>query len=196
MTLDEKIAHLQEVVMTDARAEGNAIIENHRKALESLYEKHKEEKQAQYRLRIQSETTSARRQLNQTAAKAQTELKRALGKCQNELKERLFEEVKKLLVEYRDTEEYLDYLTGCIMKAAVFADGEPLTIYITPDDAEKKDVLEKRTGMTVTVSGYGFLGGIRAVIRKRNILIDRSFQTALEEEYRNFCFVAGGVSVG
>ena len=60
MTLDEKIAHLQEVVMTDARAEGNAIIENHRKALESLYEKHKEEKQAQYRLRIQSETTRLR----------------------------------------------------------------------------------------------------------------------------------------
>ena len=33
MTLEEKIAHLQETVMTEARSEGNAIIDNHKKAL-------------------------------------------------------------------------------------------------------------------------------------------------------------------
>ena len=43
MTLEEKIAHLQETVMTEARSEGNAIIDNHKKALESLFEKHKKE---------------------------------------------------------------------------------------------------------------------------------------------------------
>ena len=37
MTLEEKIAHLQETVMTEARSEGNAIIDNHKKALESLF---------------------------------------------------------------------------------------------------------------------------------------------------------------
>ncbi len=41
MTLEEKIAHLQETVMTEARSEGNAIIDNHKKALESLFEKKK-----------------------------------------------------------------------------------------------------------------------------------------------------------
>ena len=43
MTLEEKIAHLQETVMTEARSEGNAIIDNHKKALESLFEKHKKD---------------------------------------------------------------------------------------------------------------------------------------------------------
>ena len=47
MTLEEKIAHLQETVMTEARSEGNAIIDNHKKALESLFEKHKKEAAAQ-----------------------------------------------------------------------------------------------------------------------------------------------------
>ena len=47
MTLEEKIAHLQETVMTEARSEGNAIIDNHKKALESLFEKHKKEATAQ-----------------------------------------------------------------------------------------------------------------------------------------------------
>ena len=97
MTLEEKIAHLQETVMTEARSEGNAIIDNHKKALESLFEKHKKEATAQSEVRIKSETLRARRQVNQAAAKAETELKRALGQTQNELKVRLFDEVKELL---------------------------------------------------------------------------------------------------
>ena len=44
MTLEEKIAHLQETVMTEARSRGNAIIDNHKKALESLFEKHKKKR--------------------------------------------------------------------------------------------------------------------------------------------------------
>ena len=55
MTLEEKIAHLQETVMTEARSEGNAIIDNHKKALESLFEKHKKEATAQSEVRIKSE---------------------------------------------------------------------------------------------------------------------------------------------
>ena len=73
MTLEEKIAHLQETVMTEARSEGNAIIDNHKKALESLFEKHKKEATAQSEVRIKSETLRARRQVNQAAAKAETE---------------------------------------------------------------------------------------------------------------------------
>ena len=60
MTLEEKIAHLQETVMTEARSEGNAIIDNHKKALESLFEKHKKEATAQSEVRIKSETLRAR----------------------------------------------------------------------------------------------------------------------------------------
>lgn len=195
MTLDEKMTHIQEVVMKEARADGNRVIENHKKALESLYEKHVEEKKAQSAIRIQSETTNARRQLNQAAAKAQSEQKKALGKCQNELKVKLFEEVRELLIRYRDTEEYKEYLCKCMMDAAAFADGDPMTIYITPEDRPKKEELEQRTGMMITISEYDFLGGMRAVIRTRNVLIDRSFQTAVESEYQTFRFGTGGASV-
>lgn len=195
MTLDEKIMHLQETVMTEARAEGNAIIDNHRQTLESLFSKHKEEAERQSEIRIQSETTNAKRQLNQAAAKAQTELKRAMGKCQKELKIKLFEEVKELLKEFTKTEEYLDYLTSLVTQAAVFSEGKGLTLYINPSDEDKREELEDRTGMTVSISNYDFMGGLRAVIQERNILIDHSFQTALETEYHNFQFGAGGVGI-
>lgn len=195
MTLDEKMTHLQESAMSEARAEGNAIIENHRKALESLLEKHKEEAKIQSEIRIKSETTKARRQLNQATAKAQAELKRAVGKCQQTLKVKLFEEIKEMLIAYMKTDDYVEYLVRKIREAAVFADGEDLTIYITPEDADKKAALEARTGMLLTVSEYEFLGGIRAVIKGRNVLIDHSFETALETEYQKFQFGSGGTYV-
>ena len=55
--------------------------------------------------------------------------------------------------------------------------------------------LEKRTGMTITISEYDFMGGMRAVIRGRNILIDHSFQAAVDYEYHQFSFAAGGAGI-
>ena len=133
--------------------------------------------------------------VNQAAAKAETELKRALGQTQNELKVRLFDEVKELLSDFTKTDEYLDYLCSKIREAARFADGEEMTIYISPSDKEKQTELEKRTGMTITISEYDFMGGMRAVIRGRNILIDHSFQAAVDYEYHQFSFVAGGAGI-
>ena len=43
MTLEEKISHLQTTSMEQARAEGNAIIDSHREALEKVFEDHKAE---------------------------------------------------------------------------------------------------------------------------------------------------------
>ena len=43
MTLEEKLSHLQASSMEEARAEGNAIIDNYREALEKVLKDHKEE---------------------------------------------------------------------------------------------------------------------------------------------------------
>ena len=80
MTLEEKMEHLQAVSMEEARAEGNAIIDNYRAALEKVLEDHKDEAILQSQTRIKGETVNARQQLNQATAKAQLELKRKQGK--------------------------------------------------------------------------------------------------------------------
>ena len=43
----------------------------------------------------------------------------------------------------------------------------------------------------LTVSAEDFRGGVRAVIRSRNILIDNSFKTQLRNEYDKFMFAGG-----
>lgn len=191
MTLDEKIAHLQAASMAEARAEGNSIIDSYRDALEKVFQEHKEEMIQQSELRVRSEKINTRQQLSQAAAKAQLELKRQYGKVAQELKDRVFEEANVLVQEYMKTSEYTNFMAACIRKALAFANGEPVTIYINPTDVSRKDALEAETGTSLTVSKEDFIGGIRCVIRGRNVLIDNSFKTQLRNEYDNFMFRGG-----
>lgn len=191
MTLEEKIAHLQSTSMEEARAEGNAIIDNYREALEKVLEDHKEESLRQSETRIKAETVSAKQQLNQAMAKSQLELKRRQGKIQQELKDKIFKEVYQLTLDYMKTEAYEDYLIQCIRKAIAFASGDPMVIYINPSDEMRRSDLEDASGVRLTISAEEFIGGVRAVIRGRNILIDNSFKTSLRNEYDKFIFLGG-----
>lgn len=191
MTLEEKIAHLQTTSMEQARAEGNAIIDAHKEALEKLFEDHRTEALRQSETRIKAETTNARLSLNQAAAKSQLEIKRRQGKVQQELKDKIFEEVMGLVNDYMKTEAYGDFLVKCIRQAMHFAGQDPVTIYINPSDEAKRSDLEDATGVHLTISAEDFIGGVRAVIRSRNILIDNSFRTQLRNEYDKFIFLGG-----
>ena len=175
MTVEEKISHIREAAMEEARARGNEIIDQHQKALEGVFKTHKQEAVMQADTRIKTETASARQQLNTVTSKGQLKLRRQLSRVQNELKNKLFEEVREMAEEYMKTEAYKELLVS----------------YIASSDEDKKEFLEKRTGMTVTVSEEDFLGGIRSIIPGRNILIDHSFSGALEKEYEEFTFKGG-----
>lgn len=191
MTLEEKIAHLQTTSMEQARAEGNAIIDSHKEALEKVFEDHKAEALRQSETRIKAETTSARLALNQAAAKSQLEIKRRQGKIQQELKDKIFKEALSLTEDFMKTEAYEDFLIRCIRQAKEFAGEDDVVIYINPSDENKRSALEDASRARLTISAEDFIGGMRAVIRSRNVLIDNSFKTQLRNEYDKFLFLGG-----
>lgn len=191
MTIEEKLKYLQDASMEDARTKGNAIIGEHQNALNTIFEEHKEAALRQAELTIKSETAKARQALNKELAKAQIELKREQGKCQTNLKTRLFKRVDVLVNEFMQTENYKQLLVTYIQKSMDFANGEPVVIYINPTDEHLKSYLENTTGAVLTVSREDFIGGTRAVMNERRILIDNSFRSALSEEYDKFLFLGG-----
>lgn len=195
MTQREKLDHLKDAAMLEARMQANTITEQHRKALESIDEQHRAEAIRQSETRVKAEITGAKQQLSMASSKAQLELKRELGKTKKRLKKKLFEEAGKLLEEYMKTEEYKKLLVSYVEKAAKFANGESMTLYINPTDEDKKQYVEEHTGLSLCVSKEDFTGGVRAVIHERNILIDYAFKGAIEREYDRFTF-KGGTDVG
>ena len=60
-----------------------------------------------------------------------------------------------------------------------------MTIYINPSDADKKTYLEERTGMTLTISKVDFIGGVRAVVPEKNVLVDYAFKGHWKMNTRN-----------
>lgn len=195
MNLDEKLVRLREAAMTEARHQGNLIIEQHRNALTKVSGQHREEMKKQSEMRIKAERTTLRHQLNMSTSKAQLDMKQELGKTQRRLKKELFQEVRQILDDYMKTEEYKHLLVEYIENAAEFASGAEMTIYINPTDEDKKAYLEEHTGVKVTVSKEDFIGGTRTVIHERNILIDHAFKGAIEREYQRFVF-EGGTGIG
>lgn len=195
MRLQEKTEHIKDAAMLEARMQADAIVGQHKKALENINEQHRAEVMRQSETRIKAEMTLAKQQFSMASSKAQLELKRELGKTQKELKAKIFQEVEDKLLVFMKTEDYKRHLVSYIEKAAKFASGEEMTLYINGTDADKKDWLEEHTGMTLTVSKEDFVGGVRAVIHDRNILIDYAYKGALEREYQNFTF-KGGTGIG
>lgn len=194
MKAEDRIKHIQDVVMEEARTQGNEIISKHQEALDEIFETHREEAMRQQKSRIQAEQHAAKREVKTAISKRQLSLKRELNKVKTELKAELFEEVRALLLEYMNTEAYKELLFSYVEEAAKYADGQPMSIFIAPGDQDKKEYLEKRTGLTFTLSEDDFIGGIKAVLPSKNILMDHSFLSSMEKMEEEFTLEGGGAN--
>lgn len=195
MTLEEKIQNLQKVSMKEARAEGNVLIKGHADILSRRLSEHQDTMRMQAESKIGHEKARTKARLNREIAEYQLSLRRDLNEYQEALKKKLFLRVRELLADYMKTDAYLDLLCRQIRESMIYADGDESVIYIDPSDEYLKIKLEERTGASLSVSKENFIGGIRAVIRTKNILIDRSLSSALDKEYADFLFRGGETDV-
>ena len=191
MTIDEKLSHFYDVTIEDAQAKAAGILEEHRKALAQMTEKHKADSQENAQVQIKAETANARREINKALSAEQLTIKRDWTKKQNELKEKLFAEVKTQLENFRNTPDYPAYLENKITEALDFAEQDKINIYLSPEDSALLPDLVERTKAFITVSAEDFLGGIKATIPHKNILIDHSFAGNFQAVYKEFKFDGG-----
>ena len=191
MTTEEKLQHFTMYAMEEARNKSNTMLREYREALEKIFQEHQEKKKRQADLEIKPETVRLVGQNNKQFSEAQIEIKRTLSRRQSELKEKLFVEVKDRLARFFETREYHQMLVKQLREAREFAGGEEVLLYIDPSDAQYQYSIEAEVGAPVTVSTYSFLGGTRAVLPARNILIDNSFESKLEEAKESFQLKGG-----
>ena len=191
MTIDEKLSHFYDITVEDARTKAAAILEEHKEALEKITAERKTLSEENAQAQIKAETANARREVNKALSAEQLTIKRDWTKKQNELKEKLFSEVKELLDSFTKTPEYETYLTGKIKKALAFAEDDEISVYLSPEDSALAEKLQQTTGVTIQIAKDSFLGGIRATIPQKNILIDHSFAGNFEAAYKEFKFDGG-----
>ena len=181
MTIEEKLQHFYTASIDSAMQEAQQVQTQHQEALDKIFQEHKETKERQIQSHIQAETVSAR----------QLEYRRLLSDKTEEIKQQLFHDVAERLAQFRSTPEYLEYLSQRIQEACDFAGEDALVVYLDPADQNRIPELAARFGFAPVVSREAFMGGMRAVIRSKNILIDNSFATLLREAKEEFVFAGG-----
>ena len=188
MKLDIKLDHFYKSVIDDATAKSAAILADYKKQLYALYDKRREELLANQALTLKTETSNVAREKNKQLSSEALTIRRTISEKKDALKNTLFEDVSEKLRQFMTTPAYEELLITQITGALSFASGEPITIYLNPSDASKQHALEQRTNTPLTISTMDFIGGTRAVIHERHILIDNSFITKLTEEKEQFQF--------
>ena len=191
MTIDEKLQHFYEVSLDEAREDAARAIQDHKDYLQKVLKEHKQSRIQTAEAEVKAETEHVRREVNKALSSEQITLKRNWSLKQNELKETLFAEVKNRVQQFTATPEYQDYLCRRIREAKDFAEDDEILIFLSSNDKELLDSLTARTGCPLQVSSENFLGGIRAEIPAKNILIDNSFAANLAAMRKEFKFDGG-----
>lgn len=188
MKLDVKLDHFYQSVIDDATAQSDAILKDYQDSLDKIYNDQKKDLLRKAKVSLQVESDYLIRQKNKALSSEAVSIRRKISEKDTELKDKLFVDVEKRLIDYMKTKEYEELLVKQINHAVTFAHGEHMTIYINASDEAKKEQLEQTTNVSLTISATDFLGGTRAVIHEKHILIDNSFTTKLAEEKDIFTF--------
>lgn len=188
MTTEEKLQHFLDFCMEDARIRSAKMLDEYTTALEQTFSEHQADAKRRAEQQVVMESERIEREINKQLSLEQISMKREFGKKQDELKDKLFVELRDKLAMFMESPEYTKLLEKQIREAKKLARKEFITIYIDPADEEKINKLALYNSADVRVSEYTFMGGTRAVIPSRHILIDNSFQTKLAEAKRDFRF--------
>lgn len=191
MTTEEKLQNFYHHSIDSASAEAQRLIDEHQAALDRIFDEHKTLRRQQAAEEENAEKEKLRREANKTLSAEQLLIRRRVSARTMELKQKLFDEVRRKMDGFRKTEEYQAYLKTRIQEAVDFASGDRVLLYLDPSDEEYRKELEETSGVSLLVSETPFLGGIRAVIPDKNILIDHSFETLIREEQETFLFHGG-----
>lgn len=186
MTLDEKLDHFYSSVIDSATQQNIEIVEEYKKTLKKNYNERQEAAHRRAETNYQNAKGNIHRERNRQLSARSMEIKRQIMEKTAEISEQIFIQVRKRLDEYMKTPEYEELLYTLIQKAVALSKGDTVVIYLNPSDAQKLSSLVERTGAALKVSDRDFIGGCRAVISSRSILIDYSFLTKLEENRNTF----------
>lgn len=194
MTQEDKLRNFYDLSIESASRQRDQMLADCRATLEAAFEAHRSEKENIVSDRMKSETTALSRELKRDLSDRQNRIRQNLAKRQREVKEEIFANVADKLSAFRKTPEYHTWLFRKVRAALAFAGKEEVTIYVDPADETYTDEIHAVCGVQPVISNVAFGGGIRAVIRSRNILIDNSFATLMAEAKENFTFDGGNLN--
>lgn len=119
-------------------------------------------------------------------SKAELDMKKSVIKHRDELAAKVFETVEKRLAEFRGDPKYVDLLMKNLLLMHV-SDGSE--IFLSPDDMKYAETLKKavpQCNARFSPDEKIRLGGLSVYNAEKGTILDKTFDTAVEEQKRAF----------
>lgn len=188
MDLEEKFAYFETQVNEQAQDIIDKQVNQYQETLQKDYDEYTENIRREYDTKLENAQKDMRKEFNKSISQSQIHQQRDLYVEEEKLKKSLFAEFYQALQDYMNTNEYEQQLIKMIGNVKQFADKaeESYVVYINHTDREFLPELLDATNADIQVSDRDFIGGVRGVLKKRQILIDYSFTTLLENVQNDF----------
>ena len=193
MTLDEKLTNFTEYCVLAAKKKSEELILQQQAALDKDFEAYTVKSQEIADTQIKIEKENLEKKLNKELSNEQLHSKQLIGEARTELTDKLFVELSDKISNFINTKEYMELISSQIEYALKFADGDELIIYVdSTDESRLHELCARHQTDCIKISEHSFMGGTKALLPKKNILIDNSFAKKLETAKLRFRFDLGG----
>lgn len=133
--------------------------------------------------RIQKAVKDTEAQYKRMIAQAEQEHHRSLLSHREALVEKIFDNIRKRLVQFRQSEDYPAYLQKQLRDVKLSADS---IIYIAPADMQYADLLKGSSGAQVCEDDSIQLGGLSITAKDSKCIMDKTLDTAFDEQRKAF----------
>lgn len=138
--------------------------------------------------RIQQTVRKIDKEVNEEISKAILESKQALFNRRDEIINSVFENVKKQLVSFRNSDNYKTFLEGRLSAGLEQVGSGDIQVLVDIEDLPIMEQINKSSGFgfTIAESEEQLLGGFLMLNREKGFMCDFSYKTRLAEERSAF----------
>ena len=172
-----------EAVNAQVEAETNAIIRESEEEKKKIIKKSNDTftKRAYNDVKDNARKSSGKYAL--IANKAEFEAHKDILRYRDTLVQKLFSEVEDKLSEFRKTDDYKVFLQKSLETEEKSDD---MIVYLMPDDMKYKDFLSETADVEFKTDSSIKLGGLSVCYPDKSVIVDKTFDTLLIDEKRNF----------
>ncbi|MGH2118053.1 V-type ATP synthase subunit E [Aerococcus sp. L_32] len=181
MDLEDKFAYFETQVNQQAQDIIDEQVNQYQATLQKDYDEFVKNTNQEFDAKFANAKKNMRKELNKNISQSQIHLQRDLYLQEEKLKKSLFAEFNSAIQNYMQTDEYRNQLVVMINNLKDYAEKnrEELVVYINHSDQGMIETLLEETNANIQISDREFLGGVRGVLKDRQVLIDYSFSTLL-----------------
>lgn len=186
MNVKEKIEAFSKITEKKAEFQKMKLVKEIEEKLQKGYSEKVEEEVQAWNKKIENEKYKLQQYINREKISDEKTAKEKLAEKRKEITEDIMNAVYEMIREYKKTEDYISYLSRGM--ADVLKNSQKVTFYLSKEDLALSGSLTDKLGRSLVFkeADEDFIGGFKAFLEDKNILIDNTFKTKLSEEKSKF----------